>query len=187
LVIAHIGDSRAYLIRSGRAWPLTRDHTWVADALARGLLTPQEAVQHPWRHVLTRNLGSQSATVDVRRVACAPGDRLILCSDGVSDLLAPQEIAWLGSRSPRDAARAMVATVRRRGGKDDASAIVVALGRPARQPRPVARIHAQQWRHRTAAASSLSVETVQLLLISGSIVVAGLATIAWMMLLTSGG
>jgi protein phosphatase len=127
LTIAHVGDSRAYLVRNGYAWPLTRDHTWAADAHARGLLSRQEARSHPWRHVLTRSLGGRSATVDVLLVAYRSGDRLVLCSDGVSDLLAPAEIAWLAARSPGRAAKAVVETARRRGGRDDASAIVVAL------------------------------------------------------------
>jgi len=136
LLIAHVGDSRAYLVRGGSAWLLTRDHTWVADALARGLLTPQEAAHHPWRHTLTRHLGGPAATPDVRQVTYWPGDRLVLCSDGVSDLLNPSEIAWLASLPPQRAARALVATARQRGGRDDASAIVVWLGRPAERRRP---------------------------------------------------
>ncbi len=136
LIIGHVGDSRAYLVRGGQAWLLTRDHTWVAEALARGLLTPHEAAHHPMRHTLTRYLGGPATTVDVRRVTYLPGDRLVLCSDGVSDLLASQEIGWLASGALPEAARALVESARRRGGRDDASAIVVLLGRPVRERRP---------------------------------------------------
>lgn len=136
LTIGHVGDSRAYLVRGGQAWPLTQDHTWVAEALTRGLLSPQEAAGHPLRHTLTRYLGGPSVTVDIRRVACRPGDRLVLCSDGVSDLLAPHEVGWLACHPPQKAARALVEAARQRGGRDDASAIVVLLGRPAQEYRP---------------------------------------------------
>lgn len=186
LIVAHVGDCRAYLVRGGRAWPLTRDHTWVADALARGLLTPQEAANHPWRRVLTRSLGGSSAAADVRRVVCAPGDRLVLCSDGVSDLLAPHEIGWLAARSPRQAAQALVGTARRRGGQDDASAIVVSLAWPAWQPRPVmpAPGVAPQWRYgATAGAVALNTPAQQMLLLALGLGVAGVVVLLAMMAL----
>ena len=190
LIVAHVGDSRAYLVRGGRAWPLTRDHTWVTDALARGLLTPQEAASHPWRHMLTRNLGGSSAAVDVRRVVYAPGDRLVLCSDGVSNLMAPHEIGWLAARSPRQAARTMVGTARRRGGQDDASVIVVSLGRPAWQPRPVmlAPGVAPQRRYgATAGAVALTTPAQQAFLLALGLGATGVIMLLGMMLLAAGG
>lgn len=186
LIVAHVGDSRAYLVRGGRAWPLTRDHTWVADALARGLLTQQEAASHPWRHMLTRNLGGSSAAVDVRRVVYAPGDRLVLCSDGVSGLVASHEIGWLAARSPRQAARALVGTARQRGGQDDASAIVVSLGRPAWQPRPAMRAHGiapQQGYGATAGAVALTTPAQQMLLLALGLGAAGVVILLGMMAL----
>jgi len=189
LIVAHVGDSRAYLVRGGRAWPLTRDHTWVADALARGLLTPQEAASHPWRHILTRNLGGPSAAVDVRRVVYAPGDRLVLCSDGVSDLVAPHEIGWLAGRPPRQAARALVGAARRRGGRDDASAIVVALGRLAWQPRPAMRASAlppRRYYGVGAGAVALSTPAQQMLLLAVGLGAAVVVVLLGMMLLAGG-
>lgn len=153
LNIAHVGNSRAYLVRSGQAWQLTRDHTWVASALAQGLLTPQEAAIHPWKHLLIRSLGKQSVTVDLSRVTYMSGDRLVLCSDGVSDFLAPHEIGQLAMYPVHRAARALVETAWLRGGRDDASAMVVSLGQPAR------------WSRQTAIGPQIS--TMVLGLISG--------------------
>ena len=186
LIIAHVGDSRAYLVRGGHAWPLTRDHTWVADALARGLLTPQEAANHPWRHMLTRSLGSRSAmAVDVRRVVYAPGDRLVLCSDGVSNLVVPQEIGWLAGRSPRQAAQALVGMARRRGGQDDVSTVVVSLGRPAWRLRPVSRVPQQRY-GALAGATTLHAPAWQVFLLALGLGAAGLVVLLSMILATGG-
>lgn len=186
LIIAHVGDSRAYLARGGHAWPLTCDHTWVADTLARGLLTAQEAANHPWRHVLTRSLDGSSAAVDVRRVVYAPGDRLVLCSDGVSGLVAPHEIGWLAACSPRQAAQALVGTARRRGGQDDASTIVVSLGQPTWRPRSVitAPGGAPQWRYgRNARAVALRTPAQQMFFLALGLGVAWLTVLLGMMAL----
>ncbi len=137
LIIAHVGDSRAYLVRGGYAWLLTHDHTWVAEAMAQGLLTPQEAARHPWRHVLTRSLQGDNVTVDIARWQYRSGDRLVLCTDGVYDALASQEIAWLARYRPPRAARALVRRAYQRWGQDDASVLVVALKRSMRRNQPV--------------------------------------------------
>jgi protein phosphatase len=190
LMIAHVGDSRAYLVRGGRAWPLTRGYTRVADALARGLLTPQEAANHPSRRVLTRSLGGPSAAVDVRRVVCAPGDRLVLCSDGVSDPLEPHEIGWLAARSPRQAAQALVGTARRRGGRDDASVIVVSLGLPVWQPRPIApppRVAPRRHYGATARVVAMRAPAQQMLLLALGLGAAAVVMLFGMMLLAAGG
>ena len=82
-LLAHVGDSRAYVLRGGRLRLLTRDHTVVAELLARGALTSSEAAIHPYKSVLSRNLGGRSdARVDITEVELEPGDRVLLCSDG---------------------------------------------------------------------------------------------------------
>jgi serine/threonine protein phosphatase PrpC len=84
VVIAHVGDSRAYLLRHGRLQSLTRDHTIVEELVDRGLLSADEAERHPYKNVLSRNLGSRAETrVDVVEIELMPGDRLMLCSDGL--------------------------------------------------------------------------------------------------------
>ncbi len=116
-VIAHAGDSRAYLLRNGQLILLTRDHTWVAERLADGTLSPEEAEHHPNRNVLTRNLGSR---IDVEpEVTIQPlqrGDRLLLCSDGLWGAISEVQIAALAQRTPAEhAVSALVAAANAAG------------------------------------------------------------------------
>jgi PPM family protein phosphatase len=128
LHVAHIGDSRAYLVREGRAWRLTRDETWVAGAMRRGLLTPREAAYHPWRNILVRYLGQQlTLDVSVHSYAYQPGDYLVLTTDGVTDWMRGHEVARLVAGSPKTAPRRLIQLARKRGSQDDASMILVAL------------------------------------------------------------
>ena len=84
LVVANVGDSRAYLLADGQLRQLTRDHSYVEEMLAAGQITPEEARRHPHRHVVTRALGvEQSVAVDTWLVTPEPGDRYLLCSDGL--------------------------------------------------------------------------------------------------------
>jgi protein phosphatase len=126
-VIAHMGDSRAYLVRRQTVWPLTRDHSWVQEMLDGRVLTAQEAAHHPYRHVVTRYAGiGQPVMPDVRRVGLEPGDVLLLCSDGVSDRLpAPELGALAAGASAADPALAMTRQAEARGASDNASAVVI--------------------------------------------------------------
>src|ERR1043165_6581437 len=103
VVIAHVGDSRAYLWRDGRLQALTRDHTIVEELVERGLLTAEDAERHPYKNVLSRNLGAKpEARVDSLELALRPGDRLLLCSDGLYGYAAAEAIQYLlgsGDRS----------------------------------------------------------------------------------------
>lgn len=127
LVIAHVGDCRVYLVRQAYTWQLTKDHTWITDAMGRGLLTPYEAAHHPWRHMLTRSLKGNAVTVDLMRWQYIPGDRLVICSDGVYDLLPARELAHYAQIRPQRAARSLLRSARKRKSYDDASAVVIAL------------------------------------------------------------
>jgi protein phosphatase len=92
-VVAHVGDSRVYRWRSGRFELLTRDHSWVQDQISSGALTAQQGRAHPWRHLVTRALtGAAEVNVDVRPITLEPGDRLLLCSDGLPSALSDEEI-----------------------------------------------------------------------------------------------
>lgn len=135
LVVAHVGDSRAYLARAGRVWLLTRDHSWVTEMVARGALTPAEAARHPYRHVISRSIGTRpDVHVDVRRLRVSPDDTLVLCTDGLSDLVTPAEIGWVVSTSaPQHATRRLIELANQRGGRDNISALVVRAEQPARQ------------------------------------------------------
>lgn len=133
LVVAHVGDSRAYLVRAGRVWPLTRDHSWVAEMVARGLLTPAQGASHPYRHVITRSVGPKPAVaVDVQRTKIAPGDALVLCTDGLSDVVSSGEIGWAAATlDPQHAAQTLIDWANQRGGRDNISALVVRVQQPA--------------------------------------------------------
>jgi protein phosphatase len=129
--IGHIGDSRAYLYRDGTLAQLTRDHSLMAEMLASGELTPEQAAVHPFRSVITRALGMESRVV-VDRVTrdLLPGDRLLLCSDGLTTMLADAEVAALLSRGDaRSTAVDLVAAANRAGGVDNISVVVVDIPR----------------------------------------------------------
>jgi serine/threonine protein phosphatase PrpC len=126
LQIGHIGDSRAYLYRGGDLVQLTRDHSLVADMIASGELSPQEAAVHPFRSVITRALGMESkVAVDRVERQLEPGDRVILCSDGLTSMLATDEIVALLKGTPRTTVGALVDAANRAGGVDNTSVIVV--------------------------------------------------------------
>lgn len=130
-VVAHVGDSRAYLVRAGHATALTSDHSWVQERVAAGLLTPEEARVHAYRNLVTRALGlDASAHPDVGHGALEPGDVVLLTSDGVHGVLSDRLIAELArGRAPEAAARALVEGALGAGGSDNATAAVLRLRR----------------------------------------------------------
>lgn len=128
--VAHVGDSRAYLFRSGILTPLTRDHTLIEKYMERGLLTPEAARSHPERHVLTRALGMPSAAKpDLSSTELAASDMLLLCSDGLTKMLEDQDIQEVLARAkgdPLEACDALIAGALARGGEDNVTVVVVA-------------------------------------------------------------
>ena len=132
-VIGHVGDSRAYLLRQGRLQMLTRDHTIVEELVDRGLLSPDEAERHPYKNVLSRNLGSRAeCRVDVVEIELKPGDRLMLCSDGLYGYAAAEAIQYvLGSGdAPEHVARDLIELALRGGGGDNVTTIVIEAPQP---------------------------------------------------------
>jgi serine/threonine protein phosphatase PrpC len=130
LQVAHVGDSRAYLISDGALERLTEDHSMVADLVRSGTLTEEESRVHPNRSVITRALGSDpNMAADTFEVVARPGDRLVLCSDGLSSLVTDDEIVDILSRhqDPAEAVEALIAAARLAGGYDNITAIVVDL------------------------------------------------------------
>jgi PPM family protein phosphatase len=130
IAIAHVGDSRAYLLHAGRLRRLTEDHSMVADLVRQGSITEEDARFHPQRSVITRALGSDPNMVaDVYEVDAAAGDRLLLCTDGLTGMLPDDYIAdiLLGERDPNAAAASLVEAANRAGGYDNITAIVVDL------------------------------------------------------------
>ncbi|MEJ7599726.1 MAG: PP2C family serine/threonine-protein phosphatase [Kofleriaceae bacterium] len=127
-VVGHVGDSRAYLLRGGRLQALTRDHTIVEELVDRGLLSAEEAERHPYKNVLSRNLGSRPETrVDLVDVELQGGDRLMLCSDGLYGYASTEAIQYLlgSGDAPDHVARDLIELALRGGGGDNVSTIVI--------------------------------------------------------------
>jgi protein phosphatase len=138
LVLANVGDSRAYLLADGELRQLTRDHSYVEEMLAAGQITAEEARRHPHRHVVTRVLGVEpSVAVDTWLLTPERGDRYLLCSDGLINEVADEEIARLivEADDPQSAAEALVHAANAAGGRDNISVVVIevvdATGPPA--------------------------------------------------------
>ena len=126
--LAHVGDSRAYLRRANELTRLTRDHSWVEEQMQAGMLSADAARDHPWRNIVTRALsGSDSLEIEVTEVPVAPGDRLLLCSDGLSTVLPDDKIeAMLGRDDTLDAVCAeLVRGANDGGGPDNVTALIV--------------------------------------------------------------
>jgi serine/threonine protein phosphatase PrpC len=125
-VVASIGDSRAYLLRDGSLEQLTRDDSLVQDLIDQGLVEAAAARTHPQRNVVLQVLdGDTTRRPRITTHPALAGDRLLVCSDGVSDALAPAEIAaLLASGDPTEAADALVAAALEAGSRDNVSAVV---------------------------------------------------------------
>lgn len=125
----HIGDSRLYLYRGGQLRQVTRDHTFVADLQEQGKITQEEAFVHPQRHILLQAMGvDEEIQSDCLRFAVEPDDRLLLCSDGLSDMLRDREIAALiGTEELQRAADALLEQSLDNGGRDNVSLILIDL------------------------------------------------------------
>jgi protein phosphatase len=130
LSIAHVGDSRVYLLRTGQLQQLTSDHSLVAEQVRRGILTANEAEQSNLQSVLLRALGTQpEVEVDVEQVALFPSDVLLLCSDGLTRMVTEPEIAGTlqAEPNPQRAAEKLVEHANEGGGIDNVSVIVVSI------------------------------------------------------------
>jgi len=143
---AYVGDSRIYLIRSGRIQQLTIDHTWVQEAIERGVITPEMARQHPNVHVIRRYLGSPTPpdpdfrlklfndegdqhAENNQGLQLQPNDILLLCSDGLTDLVWNDEILEVIRSKPnvKEASRALIELANSRGGHDNITVVLIAV------------------------------------------------------------
>jgi protein phosphatase len=133
VVVGHVGDSRCYLVRGDECTPLTADHSRVAEMLRMHLLSPEQAARHPARSQLTRSLGADMfVKPDVAKHPIQRHDVLILCSDGVWDVLGRAELGDFGRAvaagdvsTPVDAAADIVETAVKEGSTDNVTALVV--------------------------------------------------------------
>jgi protein phosphatase len=130
--IAHVGDSRAYLLRDDELERLTDDHSLVEDLVRSGRLSPEDAANHPQRHIVTRALGhgdGDAGDIEVDTVMVAPfrGDRILLASDGLTNEVSDDQIASVLRRlgDPDDAARELVRLAKAAGGSDNISVVVI--------------------------------------------------------------
>lgn len=138
--VAHVGDSRAYLLRGGELRPLTEDHSLVAELVRSGDLTRAQAAEHPQKNLITRALGAEEdVDVDTMVLPVEAGDRLLLCSDGLTDMVSEARISGLLSDSPEDpegTVRSLVTAALEAGGTDNVTVVVVDV---KQQQRPDAR------------------------------------------------
>jgi protein phosphatase len=131
LILAHVGDSRAYLIREGTITQITQDHSWVAEQVARGALTHEEALRSPFKNVITRSVGVQAEVEpDLSVHPLQESDLILLCSDGLTGQLSDQQIRELASQgSPSEAALKLVNSANESGGHDNITVLILRVDR----------------------------------------------------------
>ena len=155
--VAHVGDSRAYLLRAGRLERITDDHSWVFNEMQNMRLTPEEAAVHPHRNALLRAIGiDPEVDVDVTRIDVVGGDRLLLCSDGLWNEVDEKTIGTvLGDREPKDCVQRLVDLANEAGGNDNVTVQVAwlpnsfAAARAPATPEPSLARRPRPKRHRT--------------------------------------
>ena len=124
----HVGDSRFYILRDNQLKQVTQDHTWIARAVKVGDVSPQQAKSHPWRHVLFQCLGRKELPqVEIDTVDLQTGDRLLLCSDGLTEEVSDSDIKQLlqSDASNEQIAAELVETAKQNGGSDNITVIVI--------------------------------------------------------------
>ena len=133
--VAHVGDSRAYLMRGGEMKPITEDHSLVAELVRSGDLTRDQAAEHPQKNLITRALGAdEEVDVDTAVLPIEPNDRILLCSDGLSDMVSETRIAEILAESPGDperTARSLLSAALDAGGNDNITVVVIDVKKQA--------------------------------------------------------
>ena len=129
--LAHVGDSRAYLLRNGELEQLTRDHSLVAELERSGQITPEAAEHHPQRSIITRALGPEpDVEVDTYTIAGRDGDLFMICSDGLTSMISDEEVSSIlrSAAGLDDAAEALVRAANQSGGRDNITVVLFRLG-----------------------------------------------------------
>jgi len=131
--VGHVGDSRVYALRDARLQQITDDHSWVEEQVRAGTMTASAARQHPWRNVVTRALaGGSDPEIDTVELSPMAGERFLLCSDGLSGVVAHDAIAAiLGAKENLDAICArLIAAANEGGGPDNITVLVLEVDAP---------------------------------------------------------
>ncbi len=126
---AHVGDSRLYRLRGAKLDQITEDHTWVNKASKMGVITPDQIKTHPWRHVLSQCLGRPDLTdVSIQPLEVLPGDRLLLCSDGLTEEVSDHIIAELlkSVRACEKVTHKLIESAKENGGRDNITVVAIA-------------------------------------------------------------
>jgi protein phosphatase len=127
---AHVGDSRLYRLRNSKLEQITEDHTWVARAMKAGDITPDQARIHPWRHVLSQCLGRKDLQpIEVYPLEVQPGDRLLLCSDGLTEELSDDLITshLQPGLSKDQSSTQLIEAAKEKGGRDNITVVIVEI------------------------------------------------------------
>jgi len=125
--VGHVGDSRAYMVRSDKIYQLTKDHSWVEEQLEKGLLNEDEAEQHEWRNLITRALGTRPQVApDVIEIAVQPKDVFVISTDGLHGLVKPEEILAEVQRTANRqlSVEYLISLANDRGGPDNITLVI---------------------------------------------------------------
>jgi serine/threonine protein phosphatase PrpC len=141
LTLCHVGDSRAYLLRDGRARQLTEDHSWIQEQVRAGLLSPGDAIVSRFRNIITRSVGFEPTVApDLFSMPVEAGDCYLVCSDGLSNYLSVDEIGRvLGTQFYGEAGQALVEIANERGGDDNITCVVIYVANTLAGLPPVSR------------------------------------------------
>jgi PPM family protein phosphatase len=127
-MVAHVGDSRVYLWRDGQLRQVTQDHSWVSEQVRAGVLTEKDARRHPWRNVVTRALaGGDDPEVEVAEVDVRPGDRIVLCSDGLHGVVMPERLESIMKKGKglAETCQTLVDAANEAGGPDNITVVML--------------------------------------------------------------
>lgn len=126
--LVHVGDSRAYLLNGNGIQQVTKDHSWVAEQVANGILTPDEARKHPFRNVITQALGNGAdLDIAIQEIQVQQMDRLLLCSDGLSGMVQDKDIWAVVQKcnTLQEATQQLVSLARENGGEDNITVLII--------------------------------------------------------------
>jgi serine/threonine protein phosphatase PrpC len=130
VTVAHVGDSRVYLVRAGNIRQLTEDHSYIGELVRNGTITREEAKEHPSKHVITRAIGSSTALeADIVSLECEKDDIFVLCTDGLTNKLEEDEILDIAAgNEPDGACTKLINAAKSKGGEDNITVIVIKIG-----------------------------------------------------------